>query len=130
MLILILVKYNMKSFVTIEDIYQAAKSQTDIDVGVDSVSTPTDWHYGTKISIDKIKCWEKIYFQPGNLGIYAAHDPYVEYYIIVPYFFIDCVEIYYGTTASEEVYKKAKEIGINLEVKKVWTSLDKMSTTL
>lgn len=115
----------MKLFVTTEDIYRAAMATIDIDIGVNSIHKPAYWHYENEISIDKIRYWEKIYFQPGNLGIYAAYDPYVEYFIIMPYFFVDCVEIYYGMSASETVFKKAKEIGIDLNITKVWTPLQK-----
>lgn len=115
----------MKLFVTTDDIYQAARSLVDVDLGVDLIPALSDWHYTNKISIDKINWWEQIYFQPGNLGIYAAFDPYVEYFIIVPYFFVDCLESYYGSKASESVYQKAKEIGIDLKTNKVWIPLEK-----
>ena len=34
-------------------------------------------------SINDIECWQEIYYEPGNLGLYAAWSPYVECYIIV-----------------------------------------------
>ena len=115
----------MKTFVSTDEMYQAAQSTVDNDLGTDTVPAMSDWHYGSEISIDKIKHWEKIYFKSGDLGIYAAHDPYVEYYIIVPYFFIDNIETYYGTDASTCVYNRAKDIGVDLAVSRVWTPLEK-----
>ena len=115
----------MKTFVSTAQIYQAAQSTVDDDLGTDTVPDMSAWHYGTDISIDKINYWETIYFKAGDLGIYAAHDPYVEYYIIVPYFFINNIETYYGMNASVEVFNRAKDIGIDLSFNKIWTPLEK-----
>ena len=115
----------MKTFVSTAEVYQAAQSKFDNDLGTDTIPSMTEWHYGAEISIDKIKYWEKVYFKSGDLGIYAAHDPYVEYYIIVPYFFINNIETYYGVNAAALAYNRAKDIGINLEINTVWTALEK-----
>jgi hypothetical protein len=116
----------MKTFVSTEEMYQAAQLKFDIDLGTDTVPNMSEWHYGTEISIDKIRYWEKIYFKSNDLGIYAAHDPYVEYYIIVPHFFIANIETYYGIDASARVYNRAKEIGIDLSFNRIWTPLEKI----
>jgi hypothetical protein len=116
----------MKTFVSTEEMYQAAQSTVDNNLGTDTVPAMSEWHYGTEIAIGKIKYWEKIYFKSSDLGIYAAHDPYVEYYIIVPHFFIDNIETYYGIDASAHVYNRAKEIGIDLTFNRVWTPLEKI----
>lgn len=116
----------MKTFVSTAEVYQAAQSPFDDNLGTDTIPAITDWHYSEEISIDKIKHWEKIYFKSNDLGIYAAHDPYAEYYIIVPCFIIDNVETYYGLNAAVRVYNRAKDIGINLMLNTMWTPLEKV----
>jgi hypothetical protein len=116
----------MKTFVSTAEVYQAAQSKFDNDLGTDTIPAMTAWYYVDEISIDKIKYWEKVYFKSNDLGIYAAHDPYVEYYIIVPYFFINNIETYYGVDAAVRVYNRAKDIGINLMLNTVWTPLEKV----
>jgi hypothetical protein len=115
----------MRTFVTLTEILEAAYTTDDIDYGIDCADQPQEWHYGSQIDIESVNLWEKIYYQPQDIGIYAAYDPYIEYYIIVPYQFVDFMETYIGTTASEQAYKRAREIGINLEVNRVWTNLEK-----
>lgn len=43
------------------------------------------WIKNTDPKVCDIEYWEQIYHDPGNFGIYAAHDPLVEFYIIVYY---------------------------------------------
>lgn len=116
----------MKAFVSTAEIYRAAQSKFDDDLGIDTTPVVTAWHYGSEIAINNVKYWEKVYFQSNDLGIYAAHDPYVEYFIIMPYFFIDNVETYYGSNASISVFNRAKDIGINLVLTTMWTPLEKI----
>lgn len=117
----------MKQYVTTDEIFLASTTLEN-NFGVDDAPSMSEWHYGTEISVDKIRYWETVYYQPGSLGIYAAHDPYVEYYILVPDFFLENIEIYYGMNASIKVHERARQIGINLELGTSWIPLEKMLT--
>lgn len=84
--------------------------------------TPTEfWHYIREMDISDVKAWEEIYYQPGNVGIYAAWAPYSEFYIIVydllPH---TTIEKFYGANASEKVQKRAIQLGITLPSINVW----------
>lgn len=71
----------------------------------------------TKINLSKIELWEQIYYKKGNIGIYAAWKPYIEYYIIVHNLFINTtfgVEEFFGEDASTKTWERAKEFGIDL----------------
>jgi hypothetical protein len=82
-----------------------------------------DWDYTRKATLKDIVLWEEIYRQPGNIGIYAAWSPYVEFYIIVYELFLGTgyeIETFYGSKAAEDIFKKAKSLGILLEVQKIY----------
>jgi hypothetical protein len=81
------------------------------------------WHYIREIEIEDVKIWEQIYYKGGHVGIYAAWDPYAEFYIIVYNLFIDVpggIKTFYGPTARSQVEKHAKQLGINLAENKIW----------
>ena len=71
----------------------------------------------SNVILSDIKLWEQIYYKKGNIGIYAAWDPYIEYYIIVHNLFINTtvgVEEFFGEDASTKTWERAREYGINL----------------
>ena len=75
------------------------------------------WHYIREIEIEDVKTWEQIYYKGGHVGIYAAWDPYSEFYIIVYNLFIDVpggIKTFHGPTARSQVEKHAKNLGIDL----------------
>ena len=83
------------------------------------------WDYSDSIKIDDIIFWEQLYFQPGNIGIYAAYDPYVEFYIIVYNLFAELdrgVETFYGPGANKKVWERAKKLGVVLPTETMWVS--------
>jgi hypothetical protein len=70
-------------------------------------------------NIDEVKMWEQIYYEPGFVGVYAAYDPYVEFYMITYNIFIDRplgIETFFGNDAVEKVIDKTKKLGINLKI--------------
>ena len=76
-----------------------------------------DWHNQRPITIDDVTIWEQLYYQPGNVGIYVAHCPYAEFYIVVYELFLNTpqgIVTYRGTDAPSMVYNKALEMGIDL----------------
>jgi hypothetical protein len=84
---------------------------------VNNVPHKTPWDSTTPITIDDIFLWEELYYKPGNIGIYAAWNPYADFYMITYDLFLDTdvgIEVYSGPTASEDIIHKALELGIVL----------------
>jgi len=82
-----------------------------------------DWNYDTRASIFDISLWETIFFQPGNVGIYAAWDPYIEYYILTNNLFFGSkagILEFYGAKSCEQVIEKCKELKIELNFNRTW----------
>lgn len=91
----------------------------NIDRGFVYPYTNEAWNYSTAMTIWDIKMWEQIYYEPGWIGIYGAHVPKIEFYMITYNLFIERekgIETFYGVTASKDVVKKASLIGIDLPV--------------
>jgi hypothetical protein len=89
----------------------------------------TNWDYSRELQIEDINIWEQLYHQGGGLGVYAAWDPYAEFYLITLHglkYGSDKLETYYGPNAGEQVRKRAKSLGINLRVQKVWVESEDM----
>jgi hypothetical protein len=85
----------------------------------------TAWDYSNSIELIDVYLWEQLYFQPGNIGIYAAYDPHVEFYIIVYNLFANVaqgIETFYGPGANKQVWKSAKRLGIILPIETIWIS--------
>lgn len=70
------------------------------------------------LEIVDVKYWEQIYHAPGNIGIYAAHDPLVEFYIVVSYpmanYSFEGFVKFYGNCAIEDLLNFSNSLGINL----------------
>ena len=84
---------------------------------------PGNWHYKQDLTIDDVVLWEEIYYQPGNIGVYAAWSPYAEYYMITYNLFLNTdygIETFYGNNACKQVWELVKTFGIDLPVNKVW----------
>ena len=82
-----------------------------------------DWNYTKEPTLKDIALWEEIYRQPGNIGIYAAWSPYAEFYMIVYELFLGTgyeTETFYGSSAAEDLFKKAKSLDIHLEIQKIY----------
>jgi len=94
----------------------------------------TDWDYNREMFIEDVDIWEVLYEATNGIGIYVSWSPYAEFYMItngIDYknepFFIDNqiywnknIETYYAQGAQEKVFKRAKELGVNLGVHKTW----------
>ena len=75
------------------------------------------WSEDRPMTVDDVRLWEQIYYKSGDIGVYAAWDPYGDLYMIVHNLFINTtfgVEIFYGTDAADEVWKRASDLGVNL----------------
>lgn len=81
------------------------------------------WHSIRAMEIPDVEIWEQIYYQGGNIGIYAAWKPYGEYYMIVYNLYANSPygqETFYGPTAASDVKEKANNLGIELKIEKIW----------
>jgi len=84
-----------------------------------------EWQYKEEIKFADVSLWEEIYHQPGNFGIYAAWDPYAEFYVIVHYLFKDeqwGIQKFYGADASTKVLQEAALYGVDLPTTNIWIS--------
>lgn len=84
-----------------------------------------EWLKPNLATFDDIVTWEQIYYQPGNVGIYAAWSPYVELFIIVHDLFLNLdagVEIFSGGDASENAKHRASQLGITVSTNTVWVN--------
>lgn len=78
-----------------------------------------EWDYSVSIDITKIRIWEQLYHDPGNIGLYAAWSPYIECYILVHYPFLGTnngIVVYYGNDACYDVSAIMKELSVDFEV--------------
>ena len=99
----------------------------------------TDWDYKREMTIEDVDIWEQLAIGQGGVGVYAAWQPYAEFYLVITGYdnknsarVVDGVtvdpkkiETYYGQGAQKKVYKRARELGIDLSVYKTWVPDDK-----
>jgi len=81
------------------------------------------WDYKRDITIEDVDIWEQIYFQGGGLGLYVSWSPFAEFYLITHHGFRykpNSIETYYGPLAAEKAGKRAIELGMPINFKKVW----------
>ena len=79
------------------------------------------------ISYRDIELWELIHHIPGGISVYAAWNPYTEFYIIVHDLFKEtpaAIESFYGPRAEEELLEKLKTYGVTLSKNRVWINPD------
>lgn len=82
-----------------------------------------EWTYDRPMTIEDVDIWEQLHYQTGAMGVYASWSPYAEFYLItLPW----CVEYpnrwetFYGPQARLQVYERAKQLGIDLAIGKIW----------
>lgn len=91
----------------------------------------TDWDYSRELQIEDVSVWEVLYEASGGIGIYAAWDPFAEFYMFTvgwkPNTMNDrIIEIYYGPKASQKVKQRADSLGIPLQLNKIWVEPEDM----
>jgi hypothetical protein len=90
-----------------------------------------DWDYSRELQIEDIYIWEVLYEASGGIGIYAAWDPFAEFYMFttgwVPKTMNDrIIETYYGPQASKKVKQRADSLGISLQLHNIWVEPEDM----
>ena len=93
-----------------------------------------DWDYKREMRIDDVDIWECLVEASGGIGIYAAHSPFAEFYLITTgwdfsdptYHDKHLTETYYGPNAQTKVFARAKQMGLNLATYDQWAEPDEL----
>jgi len=106
----------------------------------DKIQVPPneEWRYDREMRFEDVYMWE-VLAEPWDWGVYAAWDPYAEFYVIRHETDYNCdgykpdnalrtfsFETYYGKGAQKEVFKRCKELGINLRFTQKWVPDDQV----
>lgn len=90
----------------------------------------TDWDYARDIKIEDVLLWEVIYQASGGIGVYAAWDPYAEFYMITDRFCTTSndpsITTYYGSGATKKVIQKMRQMQIPFNINEIWVDPEKM----
>lgn len=81
-------------------------------------SQPPKWDKNVPLTFDDVVMWDQIYHQPGNIGIYVAHSPQEEFYVVVHDLFSKeeaGVKTFYGESAVEDILNLTSKLGIQLD---------------
>lgn len=92
---------------------------------VDTLPARREWQYKTALEFKEVELWEEIYSQPGNISVYAAWDPYAEFYIIVYNLFSNApfgIQQFYGIDAVKMLQEKLKTFNITLPTDRIWVA--------
>lgn len=85
---------------------------------INGVPDQQGWHNNSYPTIETIKFWEHLYQAPGNLGIFAAHSPLVEFYMFVYYPLVNnparSIKTFHGKDAVDHTLYHADRLGITL----------------
>jgi hypothetical protein len=87
----------------------------------DTVILPPNppWDYSRELQLEDVDIWEVVWEGAGNWGVYASWSPYAEFYLV-------CkgleggIETFYGKKANEKVFKRMKELNIEVTKKSLW----------
>ena len=116
--------YIMPIFKTTSEIVDTPWQDPEVTLVPNTIVPETiEWHGIRDMGIDDVEIWEELYYQGGNIGIYAAHKPLAEFYMITYNLYIDTplgIKTYYGPTARRALTDRAKELGVDLEQTTIW----------
>jgi hypothetical protein len=96
------------------------------------------WDYKREMEIEDVDIWEVIYQASGGIGVYAAYDPYAEFYMITSGFterskeinnVLYCekiIETHYGGNVQQKVQKRINDLKIPISLKKIWVDPEEM----
>jgi hypothetical protein len=75
------------------------------------------WNYSSIPALTQIYFWEEIYREKGNISLYAAYVPMIEFYLVVFELFQTYekrYKIFYGKNSEKDAYEFCKQAGIDL----------------
>jgi hypothetical protein len=82
-----------------------------------------DWDHKRPMVLEDVDIWEVLYYESGNIGVYAAWLPYAEFYLLRPGTYREQgmgFETYYGPKARDVVIARCKELDIPLYERPFW----------
>ncbi len=87
-----------------------------------SLKIPRMFIHSDVLLLQTIKRWEEIYFKPGLIGVYAAYEPYVNYYIIVHLLFPleKYIELFVGDEQTELLLDRCESFNVKLPYTQVF----------
>jgi inosine-uridine nucleoside N-ribohydrolase len=90
-----------------------------------------DWDYKRELTIEDVQVWEQIFFQGGGTGLFAAWDPHAEFYLVTKNLYSTnenekFIETYYGKHAGAKAYKKARDLGMPIQINTIWVEDEEM----
>jgi hypothetical protein len=84
----------------------------------------TKWDYKREMQVEDVQIWEVLFEGGGAQGVYAAWEPYAEFYMVRVGWHLEDQglgdETYYGAGAQELVMKRMVELNYPLNVQKTW----------
>jgi len=92
-------------------------SDFSLENSVSYLPSSAPWNLDKEIKLDDVLIWEQLHYEPGNIGVYAAYNPYAEFYLITYNLFFKTefkFETFYGVDAAQQCYDRATELGIYL----------------
>lgn len=105
------------------------------------VLPPCDkWDYSREITIEDVDIWEVLYEASNGIGLYAAWQPYAEFYMVttgidsrydaryintIPYWDKKIVT-YYGPGSQKKIQDIAKSLDIPLCKNEIWVEEDEL----
>ena len=75
------------------------------------------------MTIEDVAIWEMIWYATGGFALYVSWCPYAEFYMITHRGIVDNpsnLELFYGPMAMENAYKRARQLGMDINLNKVW----------
>ena len=121
-------RHDQLIFKTTAEILSAVWNQHDFNLNTlpnyhAELPDKQSWLHRNDLTFDKVRVWETLYYKGGVMGMYAAWDPYAEFFVITHNLFLDSpagIEIFYGPGAIRQFYNRAKELGVELPIGPVW----------
>jgi hypothetical protein len=89
-----------------------------------------DWDYARELQIEDINIWEVIGDYGGGAGVYAAWDPYAEFYMLRHNWRMTkagySIETFYGPGAQKNLQKRMKEMDFPFHTNQIWVEPEDM----
>jgi hypothetical protein len=89
-----------------------------------------NWDYKKELQIEDINIWEVIGDFGGGSGVYAAWDPYAEFYLLLQNWMVTepgyAAETFYGPGAQKKLQKKMKELKWPVNTNQIWVDPEDM----
>jgi hypothetical protein len=82
------------------------------------------WDYKRELKIEDVDIWEVLYEAGGGFGVYAAWQPYAEFYMIVPDWQMIQngigIETFYGKNSQNVLKQRLNKYKIPYQNNKIW----------